>query len=95
MLIVFLSSRHIVLELYRPLFDNPTEPNSAIDSPSNFNFGEPKIEDKGSPAQLEKQTPPHRYLFYCYVYQYHLIFLAGDVVEMVCTICLSVGIGPN
>lgn len=36
--------------------------------------------DETDPAQ---ESPSHRYLFHCYVYQYHLIQLSGIAIEMV------------
>ena len=68
------------------------------ESPHNFPFDTPLREspshgsqgahfDNARPGKVEeneKKVPPHRYLFHCYIYQYHLMHLAGDVVEMVC-----------
>lgn len=81
------SSRHIVLELYRSAFDDPSQANSNMEVPGFSG----QLNEDDTAIQLEKlsESPPHRYLFYCYLYQYHLIFLAGDVIEMVCTLLAS------
>lgn len=40
--------------------------------------------DNEDAEEHEKKVPPHRYLFHCYIYQYHLMHMAEDVIEMVC-----------
>ena len=69
-----------------------------VESPHNFPADTPLREspsdgsqgahsDNARPGDVEeseKKVPPHRHLFHCYIYQYHLMHLAGDVVEMVC-----------
>jgi len=54
-----------------------------------FEYVEPEeleeiAENDAEKARLAKpEIPPHRYLFNCYVYQYHLIQFASIVREMV------------
>ncbi|KAF8956639.1 hypothetical protein BDZ97DRAFT_1763642 [Flammula alnicola] len=43
---------------------------------------EPVQEEERESRRDEYVMPPHRYLFNCYVYQYHLIQIASIVVEM-------------
>ncbi|EIW75984.1 hypothetical protein CONPUDRAFT_93215 [Coniophora puteana RWD-64-598 SS2] len=38
--------------------------------------------DDSSSINLEYDAPPHRYLFHCYVYQYHLMEVAGILQEI-------------
>lgn len=35
------------------------------------------------------EMPPHRYLFHCYVYQYHLIQMGRIIIQMVCLLFFS------
>lgn len=41
----------------------------------------PVLEAKGD---VEQDSPSHRYLFHCYVYQYHLMRFTTQIIEMVC-----------
>lgn len=45
---------------------------------------EPNI---GSGSACE-EPPPHRYLFQCYLYQYHLIHFTENLLELVSFLCI-------
>ncbi len=54
------------------------------ESPSDESQGaQPDNARPGDVEEHEKKVPPHCHLFHCYIYQYHLMHLAGDIVEMV------------
>lgn len=67
--------RHKVLDPYRLAFEQKDFPGSK--SKFDLDFEEDKDE-------REHQTvPPHRYLFRCYVYQYHLLQFSHNLLQMV------------
>ncbi|KAF4566043.1 hypothetical protein EYR36_011457 [Pleurotus pulmonarius] len=66
--------RHKVLDPYRLAFEQKDFPGSK--SRFDLEFEEDKDE-------REHQTvPPHRYLFRCYVYQYHLLQFSHNLLQM-------------
>jgi len=42
------------------------------------------FDDGSSEGEEELHIPPHRYLFNCFVYQYHLMQICEIVITMVC-----------
>ncbi|KAF8149165.1 hypothetical protein B0H34DRAFT_735166 [Crassisporium funariophilum] len=85
-------TRHLVLEPYSPAFNgekvNPDEPSYTGGSNADLNHQEtdksldPEKYDIGDDEEEVYKMPPHRYLFHCYVYQYHLIQICSIVIEM-------------
>ena len=43
----------------------------------------PAFDLKHVPSDEDAEVPPHRHLFHCYVYQYHLMQFAQVLIEMV------------
>lgn len=73
--------RHNVLEPYKHVFDMDHEA---------FNRGDYIPLDTNPEAKAETnvpQTPEHRYLFNCFVFQYNLLQISSIVLEMVGLIC--------
>jgi len=71
----------MVLEPYRAAFEY-VEPEELEEIAEN--------DAEKEKARLAKpEIPPHRYLFNCYVYQYHLIQFASIVREMVRALFVS------
>ena len=45
----------------------------------------PAFDPERAENPMGEEPPPHRYLFQCYLYQYHLIHLALDHIKVVST----------
>ncbi|KAF9521875.1 hypothetical protein CPB83DRAFT_840925 [Crepidotus variabilis] len=91
-------TRHFILEPYEAVFPDPPSARRANTSSRDADTKEPiNLENPTSQrnktsrmlpplkldeGELKKKAPAHRFLFFCYVYQYHLLHFSGDVIEM-------------
>lgn len=96
-----------ILDPYRPAFETPRfqsrKPQSQAQDPNSVTADmATKFEDHLNECfstDDKHQIPPHRYLFYSYFYQYHLMQVCSIVIEMVRSspllplLCLSIGYG--
>ncbi|KAF8811417.1 hypothetical protein BYT27DRAFT_7336184 [Phlegmacium glaucopus] len=67
-----------ILDPYRPVFETSTSPSRKHQSAKS----EHDDIDENYGTDNEYQTPPHRYLFHSYFYQYHLIQVCSIVIEI-------------